>query len=189
MCPPQSKDISEALNIAQKLACKEQHHPAVMYNRQSKESNTELSDHVRLANRAESGKRKVADSWESTVYTVVDKIPSINTFRIRHTVTGQEKALHRNLFLLANFLPVTDACCNDSTSLPFSSHVEADSPASTFENSSLHKTHSCFTQDGVTVGGVSGGNCSDETVNADSYTIVKPFECMSTMTFQADLLK
>lgn len=161
-----SKDLSKAMNIAQKLASKEQHCHAVLYDRKAKGSNIEVSDCILLAYRAARGKKKVVNHWESTVYTVVDKIPNTNTFRIRSTVTGQEKVVHRNLLLLANFLPVTDACCNDSTSLPFSSDVEADSPSSTSENASLHNTNSCFTQDGSRV---SEGNCSNETIHAGSY--------------------
>lgn len=60
----------------------------MLYDRKVKGSNIELSDCVLLANRAERGKKKVADHWKSTVYTVVDKIPSTNTFRICNTVTG-----------------------------------------------------------------------------------------------------
>lgn len=160
-----SKDLSEAMHIAQKLASKEQHRHAVLYNRKTKGSNIEVSDRVLLANRAERGKKKVADRWESTVYTVVDKIPDTHTFRIRNTVTGQEKVVHRNLLLLANFLPVTDACCNDSTSLPLSSDVDADSPSATSENASLYNSNTYFTQDGDRD---SEGNCSNETIHAGS---------------------
>lgn len=61
-----------------------------------------------LANKAERGKRKIADRWESTVYTVVDCKPQTHTYRIQNPTTGQEKVVHRNLLLLVNFLPVPE---------------------------------------------------------------------------------
>uniref|UniRef100_A0A673JUV2 Gypsy retrotransposon integrase-like protein 1 n=1 Tax=Sinocyclocheilus rhinocerous TaxID=307959 RepID=A0A673JUV2_9TELE len=157
-----SKDLSEAMNIAQKLASKEQQRHAVLYNRKAKGSDIDVSDRVLLANHAERGKKKkIADRWESTVYMVVDKFPSTNTFRIHNTVTGQEKIVHRNLLLLANFLPVTDICYNDSASLSPSSDAEADDP------SSIEIPPPHFIQDEITVE-VSDDNCSDETINEGS---------------------
>lgn len=68
-----------------------------------------------LANKAERGKRKTADRWESTVYTVVDHKPQTHTYRIRNPATGQEKVVHRNLLLLVNFLPVPEEISVDCT--------------------------------------------------------------------------
>ncbi|CAI5646420.1 unnamed protein product [Oreochromis niloticus] len=56
--------------------------------------------------RASGGRRKLADRWESTIYTVVSKNPTCHTYRIRNTKSGQEKVVHRNLLLQANFLPI-----------------------------------------------------------------------------------
>uniref|UniRef100_A0A672M491 Gypsy retrotransposon integrase-like protein 1 n=1 Tax=Sinocyclocheilus grahami TaxID=75366 RepID=A0A672M491_SINGR len=101
------KDLKEALQIAQEHATKEQKRHAELYNRRVKGLDIDIGDQVLLANKTERGKRKVADRWESTVYTVVDRIPDIHTYRIRNPATGQEKVVHRNLLMLVNFLPVT----------------------------------------------------------------------------------
>lgn len=52
------------------------------------------------------GKRKTADRWESTIYTVVSLNASTHTYRIRNPMTGQERVVHHNLLMLVNFLPV-----------------------------------------------------------------------------------
>ncbi|MGL4601957.1 MAG: hypothetical protein ACRCVE_10885, partial [Plesiomonas sp.] len=59
-----------------------------------------------LANKGERGRKKLADKWEATPYTVVALNPQCHTYRIRNTHTGQEKTVHRNLLLQANFLPI-----------------------------------------------------------------------------------
>lgn len=59
-----------------------------------------------LANRKKRGKKKLANKWESTIYMVVDMNEMTHTYRICDTATGREKVVHRNLPLLANFLPV-----------------------------------------------------------------------------------
>lgn len=79
---------------------------AELYNRRVKGSAIEVGDRVLIANRTKRGKRKVADRWESTVYTVVDKNTDTHTYRICDTVTGLEKVVHRNLLMSVNFLPV-----------------------------------------------------------------------------------
>lgn len=63
-----------------------------------------------LANRRERGKKKLADRWESTIYTVVGVNAETHTYRICDTTSGQEKVIHRNLLMLVNFLPVGDTC-------------------------------------------------------------------------------
>ncbi|KAL1277386.1 hypothetical protein QQF64_024059 [Cirrhinus molitorella] len=100
------KDLKEALLIAQKHATKEQKRHTELYNRRVKGLDIEIGDQVLLANKTERGKKKVADRWESTVYTVVDHKPGAHTYRIRNPSTGQEKVVHRNLLMLVNFLPV-----------------------------------------------------------------------------------
>ena len=64
--------LKEAIVIAQDHATKEQSRHAQLYNRKVKGSKIEIGDRVLLANRKERGKKKLADRWESTVYTVVD---------------------------------------------------------------------------------------------------------------------
>lgn len=48
----------------------------------------------------------MADKWEASPYIVVALNPQCHTYRIRNTHTGQEKTVHRNLLLQANFLPI-----------------------------------------------------------------------------------
>ena len=101
-------DLREAMVIAQDRAVKEQNRHAQLYNRRVKGSDIEIGDRVLLANRRERGKKKLADRWESTIYTVVDMNAQTHTFRISDAVTGRNKVVHRNLLMRANFLPVGD---------------------------------------------------------------------------------
>lgn len=123
------KDLKEALQIAQEHATKELKRHAELYNRRVKGLLIETGDQVLLANKTERGKKKVADRWESTVYTVVDRKPDTHTYRIRNPATGQEKVVHRNLLMLVNFLPVnvehlqSDQLSGVSTSCKRSSSV------------------------------------------------------------------
>lgn len=94
--------------IAQDHATKEQTRHAQLYNRKVKGSTINIGDRVLLAKRKDRGKKKLADRWESIIYTVVGVNQQTHTYRIRDTVTGQEKVIHRNLLMLANFLPVED---------------------------------------------------------------------------------
>ncbi|XP_047658776.1 uncharacterized protein LOC113637785 [Tachysurus fulvidraco] len=87
------RDLKEAMVIAQQQVMKEQKRHAARYNRRVKGLAIGVGDQVLLANKAERGKRKTADRWESTVYTVVDHKPQTHTYRI---------------LLLVNFLPVPD---------------------------------------------------------------------------------
>ena len=98
-------DLKAAMVIAREHAVKEQNRHALLYNRKVKGSKVEIGDRVLLANRKERGKKKLADRWESTIYTVVDMAPETHTYRIRDTLTGREKVVHRNLLMLVNFLP------------------------------------------------------------------------------------
>ena len=63
-------------------------------------------DRVLLANKGERGRRKLADKWGSIPYVVVSADPRCHTYRVRNTSNEQEKVVHRNLLLLANFLPI-----------------------------------------------------------------------------------
>uniref|UniRef100_A0A8C5DFV4 Integrase catalytic domain-containing protein n=1 Tax=Gouania willdenowi TaxID=441366 RepID=A0A8C5DFV4_GOUWI len=101
-----ANDLKEAMVIAQDHASKEQRRHAQLYNKRIKGPSVDIGDRVLLANRKERGKKKLADRWESTIYTVMDINPEKHTYRIHDTVTGQEKVVHRNLLMLANFLPV-----------------------------------------------------------------------------------
>ncbi|KAL1277366.1 hypothetical protein QQF64_024039 [Cirrhinus molitorella] len=100
------KDLREAMSLAQQNARHQQNKQAEHYNLKCKGHSLELGDRVLLANKGEKGKRKLADRWESTVYIVVSKNCSLNTYKIRHPVTGRVKTVHRNLLMPVNFLPL-----------------------------------------------------------------------------------
>ncbi|XP_053339424.1 uncharacterized protein LOC128510904 [Clarias gariepinus] len=99
-------DLKEALSVAQKNIDVSQQRQTDLYNQKTKGHNIELGDQVLLANKGERGKRKLADKWESTPYRVVAMNPQCHIYRICNTKTGQEKTVHRNLLLQANFLPL-----------------------------------------------------------------------------------
>lgn len=98
-------DLKEALNLAHANASASQQRQAEFYNRREKGKDIDEGDRVLLANKGERGRRKLADRWESVPYVVVSKDPRCHTYRVKNTSTGQEKVVHRNLMLLANFLP------------------------------------------------------------------------------------
>ncbi|GAA6075611.1 uncharacterized protein LOC113637785, partial [Tachysurus ichikawai] len=68
--------------IAQQHATKEKKRHAALCNHQVKGLAIGVGDQVLLANKAKRGKRKTADQWESTVYTVVDHKHQTHTYRI-----------------------------------------------------------------------------------------------------------
>lgn len=92
-----TKNLKVAFLIAQDHATKEQKRHAALYNHKMKGLDIDVGDQVLLANKTESCKRKVADSWECTAYTFVDKKPATHLYSIRNPATGQEKVVHRNL--------------------------------------------------------------------------------------------
>lgn len=99
-------DLKEALTVAQRNIDASQQRQTEFYNRKTKGCSIDVGDQVLLANKGECGKRKLADRWESTPYRVVALNPQCHIYRIRNTKTGQEKTVHRNLLLQANFLPL-----------------------------------------------------------------------------------
>ncbi|KAG1925166.1 interleukin-1 receptor accessory protein-like 1-A [Pimephales promelas] len=98
------RDLSEAAKVAQRHSSAEQARHAKLYDRKVKGSPLTVGDRVLLANRGERGKRKVADKWESTAYEVLSVRSAINVYRVKDTVTGKEKTVHRNLLLPVSFL-------------------------------------------------------------------------------------
>lgn len=72
--------LKEAANIAQKHAMKEQDKQARGYNKKVKGLQLNKGDRVLLANKGERGKKKLADKWESKVYTVIDKDPKTHIY-------------------------------------------------------------------------------------------------------------
>uniref|UniRef100_A0A669C967 Gypsy retrotransposon integrase-like protein 1 n=1 Tax=Oreochromis niloticus TaxID=8128 RepID=A0A669C967_ORENI len=101
-----TKDLQEAMAIAQGHVDKEQRRQAELYNRRVKGNLIATGDRVLVSNRRERGKRKTADRWESTIYTVIGVNPATHTYVIKNPMTGQERVVHRNLLMLVNFLPV-----------------------------------------------------------------------------------
>lgn len=122
-----TNDLKEAMTIAQAHASKEQRRHARLYNRKVKGTDIAVGDRVLLANRKERGKRKLADRWESTIYTVMDTNPTTHTYKICDTITGQRKVVHRNMLMLASFLPVDPTCEVSDSASAFSLSANASS--------------------------------------------------------------
>lgn len=98
------QDLSAAAEIARNHSRQEQARHALLYNRRVKGSSLAVGDRVLLAVRGEKGRRKLSDRWESVPYDIVSVRPDINVYRIKDTLTGKEKVVHRNLLLPVDFL-------------------------------------------------------------------------------------
>ena len=97
--------LHETAGIAQRHAIKEQDKQARGYNRRVKGTYLNVGDQVLLANKGERGKKKLADKWEPTVYTVKDSKPQTHIYKLGDD-KGNAKVVHRNLILDISFLPV-----------------------------------------------------------------------------------
>ena len=97
--------LHEAANIAQQRTIKEQAKQSQGYNKKAKGTHLNRGDRVLVANKGERGKRKLADKWEATVYTIVDRDPRTHVYKLEDD-KGNTKVLHRNLILDISFLPV-----------------------------------------------------------------------------------
>ncbi len=102
------RDMKEAMCVAQASAKKQLKRHADLYNRRVKGGPIDVGDRVLLANKGARGKRKLADLWEDTMYTVVGLNTDSHTYRIQHSGTGFVKTVHRNLIMPVNFLPLPD---------------------------------------------------------------------------------
>ncbi|XP_045568899.1 uncharacterized protein [Salmo salar] len=100
------KDLREAVRIAQANTTEAQKKQARQYNKRVKGTALEIGDRVLLANRKERGKGKLADLWDSTVYVITWKDPSVHIYRVEDPTTKKSKVVHRNFILPVNFLPV-----------------------------------------------------------------------------------
>lgn len=98
--------LHKAAEIAQKHAVQEQRKQTKIYNRKLKGVHLNNGDRVLIANKGERGKRKLADRWESTVYTIVDNDPRTHIYKVKDD-KGHTKVVHRNMLLDISFLPVT----------------------------------------------------------------------------------
>ncbi len=74
--------LHEAAGIAQKHAVQEQNKQTKMYNRKIKGVHLNCGDRVLISNKGERGKRKLADRWEPTVYTIVDSDPKTHIYKV-----------------------------------------------------------------------------------------------------------
>ncbi|XP_052469952.1 uncharacterized protein LOC128026725 [Carassius gibelio] len=114
-------DLAQAMKLAQCSASKQQQRQANLYNKKLKGAPVNVGDRVLLANKGERGKRKTADRWESHIYIVTGMNHEVHTFRIRNSVTGTEKVVHRNLIMPVNFLPLRKDMSDDDTCKNFAS--------------------------------------------------------------------
>lgn len=74
-----------------------------------------VGDRVLVANKGERGKRKLADKWNATVFTVKDRNLQTHTYKLEDG-RGNTKVVHRNLLLDISFLPVKsveEEACNN----------------------------------------------------------------------------
>lgn len=124
------KDLHEAAQIVQRHSLKEQTRHAKLYNRKVKGSPLVVGDRVLLANRGVPGKRKVADRWESTPYEVMSVKPELNVYRVKDTLTGRERVVHRNLLLSVSFLPGERDLVSGSTQSQCGATIHGSAPCS-----------------------------------------------------------
>ncbi|KAF1377084.1 hypothetical protein PFLUV_G00218260 [Perca fluviatilis] len=109
--------LHEAARIAQTHAVREQDKQAQGYNRKVKGTHLNIGDSVLVANKGERGKKKLADKWNATVYTVKDRNLQTHTYKLEDG-TGSTKVVHRNLLLDISFLPVGtpgEELCDDGS--------------------------------------------------------------------------
>ncbi|KAK0153854.1 Retrovirus-related Pol polyprotein from transposon 412 [Merluccius polli] len=111
------RDLAEAVRVAQVSTTKQQEKQTDYYNKRFKGAVVEVGDRVLLANKGERGKRKLADRWESCLYTVVEKQDNTHTFWIKSSATDRVKVVHRNLIMPVNFLPVQTESGDDGSGL------------------------------------------------------------------------
>lgn len=90
--------LHEAARIAQTHAIKEQYKQAREYNKKTKGTHLNIGDRVLIANKGERGKKKLADRWDPTVYTVKDRNLQTHTYKLEGS-KGNTKVVHRNLVL------------------------------------------------------------------------------------------
>lgn len=97
--------LHEAARIAQTHAVKEQDKQADGYNKKVKGTHLNIGDRVLLANKGGKGKKKLADKWDATVYSVKERNLQTHTYKLEDD-RGNTKIVHRNLVLDISFLPV-----------------------------------------------------------------------------------
>ncbi|KAL2087303.1 hypothetical protein ACEWY4_018362 [Coilia grayii] len=118
--------LNVAATIAQQHAKKQQQRQADGYNKRARGTHLNVGDRVLLANKAERGKRKLADKWEPTIYTVTDRNPQTHVYKLRDE-SGRTKVVHHNLMLDVSFLPITQPTSEDLDSGALDAVSECDS--------------------------------------------------------------
>lgn len=97
--------LHEAARIAQKHTIRKQNKQEKAYNTKLKTTCLNIGDRVLLANKGERRKRKLADKWATTAYTVKDRNLKTNTYMLEDS-DGNTKEVHCNLVLDISFLPM-----------------------------------------------------------------------------------
>ncbi len=108
------RDMKEAMHAVQASAMKQLKRHADLYNRRVRSGPIDVGDQALPANKGARGKRKLADLWEDTTYTVVGFNIDSHTYIIQHNRTGVVKNVHRNLIIPVNFLPFPDDDLDDT---------------------------------------------------------------------------
>ena len=172
------RDLREAMTLAQTNAEKQQLRQTELYNRKAKGHLVNVGDRVLLANKGERGKKKLADRWEGTIYTVVTVNSRTHTYHIR-SPSGTVKTVHRNLIMPVNFLPLTDVDDEENLSFSGGSLSEACVSGSSGDNTSVDRTASwvaglpgASTSHGSDIGDSQGIQVAPDTVNLDSVSTV-----------------
>lgn len=93
--------------IAQKHSAVEQKCQADQYNKRTKWCIPSVGNSVLMANKGVRGKCKLADKWESMLYTVVASNPALHIYRTRDR-DGNKRVVHHNLLFQANFVPLPE---------------------------------------------------------------------------------
>lgn len=75
------RDLQSAMGLAQKNSATEQKHQSDQYDKKVKGLPLLVGDQVLIPNKGCRGKRKLADKWEPTMYSVVSSNPGITKWR------------------------------------------------------------------------------------------------------------
>lgn len=87
--------LHEAAEIAQKHSIQGRKQTKIC-NHKIKSAHLNCGDRVLIANKGERRKRKLADKWEPTVYTIVDNDPHTHIYKVKND-KGHTKVVHRNM--------------------------------------------------------------------------------------------
>ncbi|KAL1281450.1 hypothetical protein QQF64_000253 [Cirrhinus molitorella] len=182
------RDMKEAMRIAQASALKQLKRHADLYNRKVKGGPIDVGDRVLLANKGARGKRKLADLWEDTTYTVVGLNKDSHTYRIQHSHTGVVKTVHRNLIMPVNFLPLPDDDLEGETNENHLSDSEtADSVvAGVSEDASNYRTREWVSQ--LPSNGMNDSDTDDVGEVTDVLKSIQPVDTAQSNELEHDVI-